>query len=297
MYESYDSVRLNFSPEGLMFMNICLGVIMFGIALELKPKDFKRTFRKPIITAAGVFSQFLWLPILTLGFVWVTKPNASIALGLFLIAACPGGNVSNFFSTVAKANVALSVTLTAIATLLAIIATPFNFNFWGSLYPPAAELLQTIELNPMKMVRTVLVLLGLPLFLGMLFNHYFPHATSKILKPIRWLSFLLFLGFIVGAFAGNFKFFIQYVGLVFMLVLGHNLVALLGGYLLGTAIRANKPTRRTFAIETGIQNAGLGLILIFNFFDGLGGMAIVAAWWGIWDLISGLTLAVFWSKR
>lgn len=106
---------------------------------------------------------------------------------------------------------------------------------------------------------------------------------------------MFFAGFVLVVFAMNFEKFISYVHLVVVLVFFHNAVALLGGYSLASAFNLREKDRRSIAIETGIQNSGLGLLLIFNFFDGLGGMALVAAWWGIWHVITGLTIGWYWS--
>ncbi len=294
--DGIDQIQLNFSEGSLLFMNISLSIIMFGVALEIKPEHFRRIFQKPKLVLTGVFCQFFLLPFLTLLLVMALNPHPSLALGMFMVAACPGGNISNFFTLLSKGNVALSVSLSAIATLSAIVMTPFNFNFWGGLYGPTAELLQTIHIDFLEMLKIVLLLLGIPLVLGMWFAYRFPEITAKIVKPIKILSILFFLGFVVAAFAANFDNFINYVGAVFILVLLHNGVALLSGYSVAALLGLEEPDRRCITIETGIQNSGLALILIFNFFDGLGGMGVVAAWWGIWHMVSGLTLATIFTK-
>jgi BASS family bile acid:Na+ symporter len=292
-----DQVQLNFSPDSLFVLNLSLGLIMFGVALELSISDFKRLLSAPRPVFAGVFAQFLMLPALTFLLVYAMEPAPSMALGMILVAACPGGNVSNFMSLLAKGNAALSVSLTAMATLLAIFMTPFNFAFWGSLYGPTQSLLQEVSLNPFQLLRTVAILLGVPLVLGMVFSHYFPSLTQRILKPLRFLSILIFAAIVGIAFANNFDFFLLYIHLIFFLVLIHNAIALGSGYLWARLLGLSEANCRALSIETGIQNSGLGLILIFNFFDGLGGMAIVAAWWGIWHIIAGLGVASFWRRR
>ena len=117
-------------------LNIALAIIMFGIALDIKVVDFKRLLKNPKIVLVGLLSQFILLPFLTFIAICIIKPYPSFALGMILIAACPGGNVSNFFSKMAKGNTALSVSLTAFATLLCLIMTPLNLQLWGSLYEP-----------------------------------------------------------------------------------------------------------------------------------------------------------------
>ncbi len=292
-----NQLQLNFSPASLQVLNICLGFIMFGIALELKPASFKRVFLQPKVPLTGVFAQFFLLPLLTFLLVLLLQPIPSIALGMMLVAACPGGNISNFFAALAKGNTELSVSLTAIATLLAVVMTPFNFAFWASCYPETAALLQTVQLDIWDMFKTVLTLLALPLVTGMWVGHRFPVFTQRITKTVRILSIVFFIGFVVAAFAANVNSFLQYIHLVIGLVLIHNAVALFSGYSLARLLRFAPKDVKSITIETGIQNSGLGLILIFNFFDGLGGMAIVAAWWGIWHIVAGLSLGFFWSRK
>lgn len=290
-----DDLRLNFDQDAALLLNFIVGFIMFGVALELVPQDFKRIAQYPKSVLIGFISQFVLLPALTFLLVLVWQPLPSIALGMILVAACPGGNVSNFFSLQAGGNAALSVTLTAIATLMALVATPFNLQFWGSLYPPAVVLLQQVEMDFWEAVKAVFIVVGIPLALGLAIRQFFPAQTLRFYPYIRKLSILIFLFFIVAAFASNFQNFLQYIGLVFVLVLVHNALAIGSGFSLARLSRLPFRDQKTIAIETGIQNSGLGLLLIFTFFDGMSGMALVAAWWGIWHMVSGLIMARLWS--
>lgn len=297
--ETLDWVRLNFSAGGLLFMNITLAFIMFGVALGIKLEHFKMLVSKPKSVLLGVFSQFIALPALTFLLVILIRPTPSVAMGMILVAACPGGNISNFISSLAKGNVALSVTLTAIATISAIFMTPINFALWGKLYSDASSLVIPISIDPVEMLKTVVILLGIPVVLGIAFANRFPMITQKIMKPFRTISLLLFLGFIAGAFSSNFGYFLKYIHLIILIVLAHNALALLTGFSIATLGRVPRSDRRSLSIETGIQNSGIALVLIFNprLFDGLGGMAFIAAWWGIWHIFAGLTMAYFWSKK
>ncbi len=295
--EAIDSVQLNFSEDSLTLLNILLGFIIFGVALGIKKTHFTDLVRDPKSPALGVISQFILLPLLTFLLVMILRPAPSLALGMILVAACPGGNISNFMSSFSGSNAALSVGLTAIATLSAVVMTPFNFSLYGNLYPGAAPLLQDIQIDFWKMLKTVFTLLGVPLVLGMLFAKYFPKITARIQAPISVLSFLIFLGFIAVAFVNNYDLFLKWIHAVVFLVLAHNTLGFLLGYFLPKTFKRPEKDCRAISIETGIQNSGLGLVLVFNFFDGLGGMAVVAAWWGIWHIISGLTLATFWKTR
>ncbi|MCI5057280.1 MAG: bile acid:sodium symporter family protein [Flavobacteriales bacterium] len=295
--EDIDSLRLTFNEDNLFILNLCLGFIMFGVALDIKGKDFKNVLQKPKSVAIGVISQFIALPALTFLLVYIFGPVPSIGLGMILVAASPGGNISNFICSLSKANVALSVTLTSIATVLAVFMTPINFSFWGGILPETANILTEVNLDFMKMLKTISLLIALPLVLGMLFNQFLPRITEKIVKPIKVLSIIIFIAFIVVAFISNFDAFLENIHRIIFIVFVHNAVAFATGFALAKIGRLPTQDAKSISIETGIQNSGLSLILIFNFFEGMGGMALVAAWWGVWHIISGLTLSWFFQKK
>ncbi len=302
--KAIDEIRLNFSQDGLVFLNITLAFIMFGVALEIKPKRFKQIVQHPKSTIVGIVSQFLLLPAFTFLLVYFLKGFISpgIAIGMILVASCPGGNISNFISALSKGNIALSVSLTAFATMAAMFMTPLNFAFWGGLYSSNSNLLVPIEIPIWQLVQTVFLILGLPLILGMWFNWKFPKITSKITKPMKVFSILIFFAFIVFAFANNYTFFLKYIKFIFFIVLLHNVIAFSVGYGSASLLKLPRIDKRTITIETGIQNSGLALAIIFNpnIFPPelhIGGMAFIAAWWGIWHILAGLSIAFFWSKR
>ena len=292
-----DSIKINFDTEALWMLNIALAIIMFGIALDIKIDDFKRLINKPKILFIGLLSQFILLPFLTFILINIINPYPSFALGMMMIAACPGGNVSNFFSKMAKGNAALSVSLTAFSTLICLIMTPLNLQLWGSLYEPTNEILKSVSLNPFKLFKLVLLILGIPIVLGMLVNHYHHEMAKKINKILRPFSILFFLLLIVIALYDNADVFKNYIHLVLFLVIFHNIYAFAIGYITAKSFKLNKKDCKTISMETGIQNGGLGLLLIFSFFDGLGGMALLAAFWGVWDIFSGMILATYWGRN
>lgn len=267
-----DELRLNFSQSGLFVLNLTLAFIMFGVALEIKLEHFKKVILTPVSTLVGVFSQFFLLPLFTFLIAILLKHyiTPTIALGMILVASCPGGNISNFMSSLARGNVALSVSLTAIATLSAIFMTPLNFSLWGGLFTDiysrtdASGLVRPLEIDVWQMFQTVFILLGIPLLLGMWFNHRFPDLTKKMVVPIKRLSIVFFMGMVVMAFMNNFDYFKAHIKYIFLLVLIHNAVALTAGYSIAALFKRNATDRKTISIETGIQNSGLGLVLLFN---------------------------------
>lgn len=300
--EVLDEVRLNFSPEALNLLNATLAFIMFGVALDLRLSRFKQVILNPKPTILGVTAQFLVMPFLTLCLVLLINPSPGVALGMILVAACPGGNISNFMTAHAKGNTELSVTLTAIADISAVIMTPLNFAFWGGIYAKiysaASHMIIPVEIDFMEMLKTMIILLGIPLVVGMSFARRFPRTTIKMKKPIKYISLIIFASYVFIAVANNFEHLINYVMLIFAIVLIHNAVALSTGFSLAKAFKLKNDETRTITIETGIQNSGLALVLIFNpkLFDGVGGMAFIAALWGIWHIISGLGISTLWSK-
>ncbi len=279
----------------MMLLNAVLAFILYGIALSIKRDDITalRTQWKSAIT--GVVAQFVLLPFVTFLLIMLLKPSAGIALGMVLVAACPGGNVSNLITFLAKGNVTLSISLTALSTILAVFFTPFNIAFYGALYAPSSEILREVSLSIMEVLQVILILMILPLALGGLTRHFFKSFAERATVVVQKISMLFLWLFIAFAFAGNASTFIQNIHLVFGIVLLHNALGFFTGFIAGRLMRLSVPDTKTITIETGIQNAGLGLILVFNFFDGNGLMALVAATWGVWHLISGWLLA--WAMK
>lgn len=291
-----DNLVINFNETALTFVNVTLAFIMFGIALDLSVDKFKSVLSTPKKLVAGLIAQLFLLPALTFGLVYIFKPEPSLALGMFLVAACPGGNISNFISYIAKANVALSISLTTITSIASLIFTPLNFSFYGNLYEPTAKIMRTIDLNWIEVVMTISTIIIIPIICGLILKSYQPQLAKKIAKPLERLSMLCFLLIVVGALFSNLDNFVACISSVFVLVLLHNAIALVTGYSMGKLFGLDKQDKKSLAIETGIQNSGLGLLIIFSFFGGLGGMAIVTAWWGIWHIVSGFTLAYIWKR-
>jgi len=292
-----DEIRLNFNPASLVALNVVLGFLMFGIALDTRVEDFKRVARMPGAMAVGIAAQFLVLPAVTFGLTLLLQPAPSIALGMILVACCPPGNISQILTHRAGGNVALSVSMTAISNALSIVVMPLNFAFWGGQHPSASALLRSISIDPLEMGGHILLIIGLPFVLGIWCAERFPRWTARFKKPMRILSFVTLIAFIVGAIAGNWRYFLDYVGLVIVAVALHDTLAFATGWVCARAFGLADYDRRALTIEVGIRNAGLGLVLIFSFFGGLGGMAVVAGVWGFWDIIAGLVLAGWWGKR
>ncbi|MBQ0078065.1 MAG: bile acid:sodium symporter family protein [Bacteroidales bacterium] len=313
---SLDQVVLNFGGGTGLVMSIVLALIMFGIALDIKAETLRNIFVKPKSIITGVCLQWFGLPLVTFIIImifnnWLTP---MVCLGMLLVASCPGGNISNFMSSFAKGNIELSVSMTAVSTVFAPVITPFNFWAWGNLYLKFASLTGTLTIPQLEIpfseiFKTVFVILGIPIILGMLFAHYLPAVTAKIKKPFSIFSIVVFAVMVLGMFIPNWQMFIKYIIFIFILVLIHNACAFGTGFVGATLMKLPRIDRRSITIEVGIQNSGLGLTLLLNpaifkpemwnnpetgiFY---GGMLFVTAWWGIWHIISGLTLATIFRK-
>ncbi len=292
-----DEILLNFNPGMLIVLNVVLGLIMFGIALDTTVDDFKVVLRKPKPFVIAIVAQLLVLPAVTFGLTLILPVTPSMALGMILVACCPPGNISQVLTHRAGGNVALSVSMTAVSNILYIFLLPLSVAFWGSLHPTARELLTAVSLNPWTMLLDILLIIGLPFAVGLFLRHRLASFALKVQPFVKWFSLLALVGFIVAALVGNWAYFVAFLGIIVLVVTIHDAVALAIGY--GTAVAGGLGTRerKAMTFEVGIRNAGLGLGLVFTFFGGLGGMAIVAGWWGIWDIIAGLVVAALWARH
>lgn len=308
--EALNSVTINFGEGGMTIVNIILAFVMFGVALGIKPNTFKDVFRNPKSVIVGVLLQWVGLPLITFIICLILNPwiTPMIALGMILVACCPGGNISNFISSLSKGNIELSVSMTAITTALAPLVTPLNFFIWGNLYTYFVSVradIPTLHIPFMPMLQQILLLLGVPIVLGLLFSKRHPNATKKITKPAQMLSILLFIGMVIVSFSQNFQIFINHLFYVVIIVLIHNAAALATGYFGGKLAKLPVRDCRSLTVEIGIQNSGLGLVLLFNpaifppeiWHNHYGGMLFITAWWGIWHIVSGLTVATLFRRK
>jgi BASS family bile acid:Na+ symporter len=286
-----DQVRLNFSPGTLTALNVVIGLMMFGMAIDMKAEDFARVLRAPKGPLIGLLAQFVLLPAFTFLLTLVLPVQPSIALGMMLVAACPGGNLSNLLTYLARGNTALSVSMTAVSSVVAIVMTPLNVSLWGALNPKTQALLHEVSLSPADVLGTIVLILGLPMVAGIGVSRLVPGLADKVRRPVKVFSMIFFLFVFAFALKANWDYFVSYVGVIFFAVVLHNALALSVGYGSAALFGLPRRDRRAVCIEVGIQNSALALVLIFDFFDGLGGMAIIAGLWGIWHIVSGLLLA------
>lgn len=289
-------MEVQFSSENLLILNVILAFMMFGVSLSLTGEDFRRVLKRPDAPIVGLLAQFVLLPAATCLTTWFFEVDPEMALGMILVASCPGGSFSNIMTWLARANVAVSVSMTAVSSLVAMVMTPFNFALYGWLNPNTRSMLTEIQLDSMNILILVALVLGLPLLMGMMTGKLFPHFAAKAEKPMRVITLLVLLLFVGVAFGNNMDVFLATADRIVILVVLQNLLALGMGAFAGGLTGLPRQDRRAITMEVGIQNSGLGLAILFTFFPEASGMILIAAFWGVWHLISGLLLAWWWSR-
>ena len=297
--ELLDSITLDLGGGSELALALILSLMMFAVALGLRTEHFRFFKDNPKIYFAGVIAQIIGLPALTLLICYMVNPPASVALGMILIACCPGGNTSNLLALFGRANTALSVSLTATSSLAAAFITPVSIIFWSQLYPPTATLLTEINLDKWSFLQNTMMILALPLLLGMLIARFAPTLSAKLQKPLSALAGIGLIVIIIGACLQYLPIFFQLGFAIFALVITHNGLAFLMGFMAGVLTKADTPSRRALTFEVGIQNSGLGIVILLTQLGGLGGAGVVAGLWGTWHIIAGLLLvAVFrWNDK
>ncbi|TLP73329.1 bile acid:sodium symporter family protein [Pseudomonas nitroreducens] len=290
-------VHLEFSGGSMIALNAIIALMMFGVSLELRRDDFTRILRQPKAPVIGMLVQFLLLPAATCLLTILLPIEPELALGMILVATCPSGTFSNIMTWMARGNVAVSASVTAVSGLSAGIFTPLNFALYAGLNPATRDRLTQIHIDPLELVGVVVLVLILPMLLGMALGRHQPKLAQRLEKPLRRLSLLVMLGFVGMAFAKNFQQFMAYFHLFFWLVLLLNGTALLLGYTCARLWKLPDADVRAVTLESGIHNSALGMALILTFFPQAGGMLLIAAFWGCWQLFSGLVLAQLWARR
>ncbi len=262
-----------------------LTFIMFSMGMTLKLTDFERVIKMPLLILLGVSMQYLLMPLLGwllgIGFGF----SSSIAAGIILVGACPGGTASNVICYLARGNVALSITLTAVSTIIATIATPLMTYLYVA---------QDITVSVDGMMKSLFYIVLLPVTMGVVINSYWHkkiERVSHVLPYVSMCSIILIIGVIVAISHEK----LNEIGVVIIIaVILHNLTGLLLGYLIPRLLRYDESVCRTLAIEVGMQNSGLAVALANKFLTPLA--ALPAAFFSIWHNISGSMLAAWWSK-
>ncbi len=271
--------------------------MIYSISLELKPVDFIRVAKRPLPVAVGLIAQFLLLPLVTFTATLILDLPANIEAGMLLVSACPCGSLSNFVTHYSRGNTALSVSITAVANIVALIMTPTNFAWMVASNPNTAAWLKEIAVDPAMIWVSLAVVLALPLSLGLLTRRYYPNFADRARGPLgRFAVFALF-AFVIIAVVRDRSMISWAIGGLFFIVVIHNATGLLLGFVTGKVSQLPKSDCQALTFETGMQNSGLALAIIATQFDADVGMVVVAGLWGTWHIVSGFSLAHYWRMR
>ncbi len=274
-----------------------LALMVFSVALELRVADFARVAQTPRAVIAGLVPQFLLLPGATWLATLVLDLPPNIEAAMILVACCPGGSLSNVITHHGRGNTALSVSVSAVAAVLALFLTPFNFTWMVATNPATAAWLRQLNIDASAIWWSLLALLAVPMLLGLLCSHHLPKFTAKIQKPLSTFSVVALLAFIVLGLVKERHLLTAQILPQLLIVVLHNAAGLLLGWLAAMAFRVTERDRRAIMIEGGMQNSGLALGIIAVQFNADLGMVIIASLWGMWHIVSGLSLATWWRSK
>jgi BASS family bile acid:Na+ symporter len=280
-----------------LVLSLVLATMVFSVALELKLDDFRRVAQAPRAVVCGLVPQFILLPVGT----WLATlaldlpPNVEAAM--ILVASCPGGSLSNVVTHIGRGSTALSVSISAVASLIALVATPFNFSWMVAANPATAGWLRTLNIDASDIWISLLALLAVPMALGLVTAYRFPALTARIQKPLANFALFALLAFIVLGLIRERQLLTLGLLPMLLIVVLHNASGLAFGWLTAVTFAVSERDRRAVMIEGGMQNSGLALGIIAVQFASDLGMVIIASLWGIWHIVSGLSLAFYWRRK
>jgi len=268
------------------FIPLFLGIIMFGMGMTLTADDFKAILMKPGAVIIGVLSQYTVMPLAALLIVTAFNLPPEIAVGVILVGTCPGGTASNVITYLSRGDVALSVSMTTVSTLLSPLITPL-FTLWlaGRWIPVAAG----------GMFLSILKIVLLPVVLGILLNHFFREQIQRLVRVLPLVSVIAIVVIVGGIIGINAERMLTGAAILVAVVILHNFIGLMTGYSIGRSLQLDEHRRRTLSIEVGMQNSGLALTLALLHFTPAA--ALPAALFSVWHNVSGSLLASFWSRR
>jgi BASS family bile acid:Na+ symporter len=280
-----------------IILSMVLATMVFSVALELRIEDFKRVAQTPKAVICGLIAQFLLLPVATwLVTLWLDLPP-NMEAAMILVAACPGGSLSNVVTHMGRGNTALSVSISAVASVIALFATPFNFSWMIATNPETASWLKELSIDSSGIYISLFLLLGVPLSLGLLASHRLPQLTERIRKPLGHFSLIALLLFIVAGLIKERQLLTLGLLPTLLLVVLHNASGLFFGWATSKVMGVGEKDRRAIMIEGGMQNSGLALGIIAVQFNSDLGMVTLASLWGIWHIVSGMSLAYVWRRK
>jgi BASS family bile acid:Na+ symporter len=279
------------------FLVAVLALMVYTVSLELRLEDFRYVARHPLAVGIGLVAQFVLLPAATLLLTLVLDLPPPTEAAMMLVAACPGGALSNVITAFGRGNLALSLSISAVSSLLALLLTPLNFALMIQANPDTAAWARSIAVDPKDLMLSLVLLLALPMSAAMLTARHAPGLVTRIRKPLARLAGAMLIAFIAFAIAARWNLFLIELGRTLPLVILHNGLGLALGWFGSTAASLNVNDRRAVTIEGGMQNSGLALGIIAAQFDSDLAMLAVAGLWGVWHAISGGALALLWRRQ
>ena len=264
-----------------------LGVIMFGMGMSLLPEDFSRVVRQPTAVACGVVGQFLFMPFIAWMIAFAFGLPPELQLGFVILGACPGGTASNVIVYLARGNVALSVTMTACSTIVAVFLTPLLVKLYGS---------EAIPVDALALFKSVLTIVLLPVSAGLGMHMLLGKRAERVNAVFPSLSVLIIV-LVIAAIVGLSHETLPQVGLLLAAaVFVHNGLGLALGYGMARVLKLSPEDRRTVAIEVGMQNSGLGVALATQHFSAMPIVALPSSVFSVAHNITGSLLASYWRR-
>jgi BASS family bile acid:Na+ symporter len=274
-----------------------LMAMVYTVSLDLRPADFRYVARHPLAVGIGLLAQFVLLPAATWGLTMVLDLPPATEAAMMLVASCPGGALSNVITAFGRGNLALSLSISAVSSVLALFMTPFNFTLMVAANPVTAAWVRAISVNPFDLVLSLVLLLAIPMSAAMLTTRHAPGFAVRIRTPLARAAGVALGLFIIVAIAAQWRLFVIELGRTLPIVILHNGLGLALGWLGSHAARLAVADRRAVTIEGGMQNSGLALGIIAAQFGSDLAMVAVAGLWGVWHIVSGGALALLWRRR
>jgi len=274
-----------------------LMAMVYTVSLDLRPDDFRYVAHHPLAVCIGLLAQFVLLPAATWGLTMVLDLPPATEAAMMLVAACPGGALSNVITAFGRGNLALSLSISAVSSLLALVLTPLNFTLMISANPDTAAWARSIAVDPRDLMVSLVLLLAVPMGAAMLTTRYAPRIAGRIRAPLARAAGVALGLFIIVAIAAQWRLFVVELGRTLPIVILHNGLGLALGWFGSLAAGLAVADRRAVTIEGGMQNSGLALGIIAAQFGSDLAMVAVAGLWGVWHIVSGGTLAIFWRTR
>lgn len=269
------------------YVNTLLGIVMFGMGLTLKPSDFKVVFSRPKDVIIGCLAQFTIMPLLAWLLTIVFRLPAELAIGVILVGTCPGGTSSNVMTYLSKGDVALSVGMTAVSTILAPFLTPLlTLVFAG----------EKVDVQILAMFLSIIKVVILPIVGGFLINHFFKKFTESVVEILPLISTTAIVAIVAAVVSANSAKILTSGLLIVAVVILHNVCGYGLGYLIGKLLKLDTTKCRAISIEVGMQNSGLATSLAAAHFAQYPLATIPGAVFSVWHNISGAVLANFYAK-